>query len=412
MSNTVKELCEHLKELIIEESYSESTSIDMNFIIDRMLEYADMNGIEEYSESVGESFVTYCEKDLQICGSRVTRAKNIVGKLSRLSHGLDGKDALWPRRFKVTDDCLPEWMKDLLSGYTKYCRNVGNKEYTIYYKRWICIRFLANLAELGCCSADDIDSKNIQSAFLALGFNSYWGRIRGFMKYLFDAGVVNRDYSTLISYKKSSEVHPVTYTQEEISKTEDSIDRSTPAGVRNYAIMLLISRYGIRARDIAAMTTDNIDFDNDRIRFVQQKTGDMWEGPLFLEVKEALLNYINNARPDVPDYSELFLTCMIPYKPIDQAIVNTMIGDVFNRSGVNISGKRHGSRALRSAKATNMVNDGVSTETVRRIMGHGTSYALRHYAKIDIKSMRICPLPVPEPSGKFAEKLCWKGGNR
>lgn len=412
MSNVVNELCSRLKELIVEESYSESTSRDMKFVIDRMIEYAELNGIEEYSESVGENFVTYCEKDLQICGSRVIRAKNIVGKLNRLSHGLDGKAALWPRRFKVTDDCLPEWMKDLLNEYTEYCRNVGNKEYTIYYKRWICIRFLSNLAGLGCRSAEDIDSKNIQSAFLALGFNRYWGRIRGFMKYLFDAGVVNRDYSTLISYRRSGEVHPVIYTQSEISEAEDSIDQSTPAGIRNYAIMLLISRYGIRARDIAAMTVDNFDFDNDRIQFVQQKTGNMWEGPLFHEVKEALLNYISNARPNVHDCSELFLTCTIPYKPINQAIINTMIGDVFNRSGVNISGKRHGSRALRSAKATNMVNDGVPTETVRRIMGHGTSYALRHYAKIDIESMRICPLPVPEPSGIFAEKLGWKGGNR
>ena len=61
MGNTVNELCSRLRELIVEESYSESTSKDMNFIIDRMLEYADQNGIEEYLESVGESFVTYCE---------------------------------------------------------------------------------------------------------------------------------------------------------------------------------------------------------------------------------------------------------------------------------------------------------------------------------------------------------------
>ena len=412
MGNTVNELCDHLRKLIIEESYSTSTSKDMNFIIDRLLEYAELNGIEEYSESIGDHFVTYCEKDLQVCGSRISRAKNIVGKLNRLSHGLDGRAALWPRCFRVTDECLPDWMKNLLEKYTEYCRASGNKEYTIYYKRWICIRFLSNLAELGCNSADDIDSKNIQSAFLALGFNRYWERIRGFMKYLFVSGVVKRDYSALISYRKSCGVHPVSYTQREISEAEDSIDQTTPTGIRNYAIMLLISRYGIRSRDIAAMTADNIDFANDRIRFVQQKTGDMWEGPLFLEVKEALLNYINNARPADPSCSELFLTSMIPHKPIDQAIINTMIGDVFNRSGINISGKRHGSRALRSAMATNMVNNGVPTETVRRIMGHGTSYALRHYAKIDIESMRICPLLVPEPSGIFAEKISWRGGNR
>jgi hypothetical protein len=56
-----------------------------------------------------------------------------------------------------------------------------------------------------------------------------------------------------------------------------------------------------------------------------------------------------------------------------------------------------------------MINDGVSTEVVRRVLGHGTKHALKHYARIDIESMRLCPLPVPEPTGNFSDILSGKG---
>jgi hypothetical protein len=56
-----------------------------------------------------------------------------------------------------------------------------------------------------------------------------------------------------------------------------------------------------------------------------------------------------------------------------------------------------------------MINDGISTEIVRKVLGHGTKHALRHYARIDIESMRLCPLPVPKPTGAFAQTLYAKG---
>lgn len=82
------------------------------------------------------------------------------------------------------------------------------------------------------------------------------------------------------------------------------------------------------------------------------------------------------------------------------------------KSDVDIAGKRHGSRAFRSSIASNMVNDRVSTEVVRKVLGHGTKHAIRHYARLDIENMRLCPLAAPEPTGIFAEVLLWKGGER
>ncbi len=174
---------------------------------------------------------------------------------------------------------------------------------------------------------------------------------------------------------------------------------------------MLLSRYGIRSSDIAALSFENIDFTNNRIRFLQQKTDDPWESELFPEVKDALLDYIQNVRPEVSGCSQIFMTLVIPYQPMDCFAINTMVWTQFGKSGVPLAERRHGSRAFRSSMASNMINDNISTEIVRRVLGHGTKHAIKHYARIDIESMRLCPLAVPEPGGLFAEMLLWKDGD-
>ena len=105
------------------------------------------------------------------------------------------------------------------------------------------------------------------------------------------------------------------------------------------------------------------------------------------------------------------MTLVIPYQPMDCFAINTMVWTQFGKSGVSIVERRHGSRAFRSSMASNMINDNVSTEIVRRVLGHGTKHAIKHYARIDIKSMQLCPLAVPEPGGLFAERLLWEDGD-
>jgi integrase len=190
---------------------------------------------------------------------------------------------------------------------------------------------------------------------------------------------------------------------------ESSFDLTSPSGIRNYAITLLVSRYGIRACDVAALTFDNIDFENNRLYFPQQKTDDLWECELLPEVKSALQNYIENVRPDYEEYQNVFMKLLPPYMPANYNAVSTMVFSQFQRTEIDSAERKRGSRALRSSIASNMINDGISTEIVRKVLGHGTKHALRHYARIDVESMRLCPLPVPEPTGAFARLLFPKG---
>lgn len=400
-------LIAHLHTLLELESYSKTTMKDMEFIFDSFMVYMTENDLDEYTPEIGEQLVEYCRTELQVCSSRVSRAKVIVRKLNRLYQGLDGRDALWGDKTSVID--IPENLKALLNAYISHCMEDGNKQTTLHYKNWICGKFLKNLTDLGCERTEDINSELVQAAFLKLGFSRYWERIGPFLRFLFEDGSLEHNYSKLVQHRKKAVPHPTVYSVDEIIAVENSIGRSTPAGVRNYAIILLLSRYGIRSRDVAALSFENVDFTSNRIHFIQQKTGDPWESELFSEVKAALLDYIQNVRPEVGGCSRIFITLMIPYKPMDCLAINTMVWTVFEKSEVTLAERRHGSRAFRSSIASNMINDDMPTEIVRRVLGHGTKHAIKHYTRIDIGRMRLCALPVLTPSGMFAELLSWKG---
>lgn len=405
-TKSIKALSTRLSELIKSEAYTANTIRDINFILKTLSAYMDNHSFVEYTPEIGKRFVAYCDNELHICYSRISRAKNITGKLNRLLQGLNGRDALLPDTHKKFD--LPECLMKTLTDYLAYCTDEGNRPSTIEHKYKVCGRFLTNLAELSCNEIGDLTGESVQAAFLSLGFMRYWDRIRPFLRFLFNNNHVERDYSVLIHHCRFPMPQPTVYSVEEIGHLENSFDLSSPNGIRNYAITLFMTRYGIRAGDVAALTFDNVDFVNNRLRFIQQKTNDPWEGELIPEVKTALQNYIENVRPNLKECSKIFITLSVPYAPIAGIHINTMIGQQFLNAKINISGKRHGSRVLRSSIASNMINDGVPTEVIRNILGHETEYALKHYARIDIKSMRLCALSVPEPTGYFAQIMSGK----
>ena len=95
-------------------------------------------------------------------------------------------------------------LKKALDAYISYCTENGNKQTTIRYKQWICGRFLKNLVELNCKRTTDISGEQVQSAFLQLGFSRYWERIGPFLRFLFENGFVDRDYSKLIQHRKKT----------------------------------------------------------------------------------------------------------------------------------------------------------------------------------------------------------------
>lgn len=97
-----------------------------------------------------------------------------------------------------------------------------------------------------------------------------------------------------------------------------------------------------------------------------------------------------------------------PYEHITPSIIRHIVNDSLNGAGIDINGRKHGPHALRSSLASSMVNDGVSYDIVRRILGHSDPDVIKHYAKADIENLRLCSLEPPVPSGYFSDYLSRK----
>ena len=151
MENNIKSLkylIDRLNELLDKEAYTASTRKDMNFILDALSSYMQNHNLTEYTADVGKQFVEYCDKVLNVCASRISRAKNIVEKLNRISQGMDGRAALIPGKRTVVN--LPQSLKNTLDCYIQFCKEIGNDFSTIDYKYWLCGRFLKSVCDADC----------------------------------------------------------------------------------------------------------------------------------------------------------------------------------------------------------------------------------------------------------------------
>jgi integrase len=218
-----------------------------------------------------------------------------------------------------------------------------------------------------------------------------------FLHFLFERGDISRDLSIIVPRYRERQPLPAVYTVAEIRRIESSIDRTTPRGKMDYAIVLLASRMGLRRSDIVNLTFSSIDFKCDRLRMIQKKNGAELDLLLVAPVKEALIEYLN-----AYGISEMIGKV---FPSIDPMYVSLLVTKQMKSSGIAINGRRKGPHALRSSLATSMVNDDISYETIRHILGHQDHDTVRKYAKLDIEKLRKCALEVPEPTGSYKRAL-------
>jgi len=305
---------------------------------------------------------------------------------------------------------LPPGLEKLLEDYQRHCRKNGLREGSIKQYEKECRWFLRNLADCGCTEASQINASRVVAACLALTSKSYLASIRTFLRYCADSDQTDRDYGYIIPPYKRPQPIPSVYSEEEIRRMETAIDRTTPVGKRDFAIILLATRLGLRLEDIRTMSFDELDFSRGIIRLVQEKTLVRLELPMIPELKSALLDYIQNGRPEVDGV--IFRISYPPYDQLTKSGVIACFRRALCKAGIERGNRGFGPRAFRSSLASSMVNDGVPYEAVRKTLGHIDPNAISHYARLDIERLRSYALPVPKATGAFADFLAGKGAMR
>jgi integrase/recombinase XerD len=173
-------------------------------------------------------------------------------------------------------------------------------------------------------------------------------------------------------------------------------DSATVAGARDRAILLLLSRLGLRAGDIYALRLGDIDWAQATIQ-VLGKSRCTVQLPLPQEVGDALLHYLATARPVVKS-DHLFLRVAAPAGPFvkNSAAVSDIVERAIHRAGV--CAPTHGAHLLRHSAATALLAEGASLESIAVLLRHRSLDTTAHYAKVDVKLLHKLAQPWPEVS--------------
>lgn len=221
--------------------------------------------------------------------------------------------------------------------------------------------------------------------------------IRSFLEYLYSNGHTAKNLSIVIprdNYKSYAHL-PSVYTKEEIVAILNTADQSTITGKRDYAILLLAIRLGMRAADIRGLTYQNINWPASLLNFIQQKTGNRMELPLPKDVGEAIISYLKSGRP-VSESNYVFVDHNYPYPEMSDKAIPRIASNAIRQSGIKVGERKHGSHVLRHTLANFLLEQETTLPVIAEILGHKTVQTSMCYLRIDIEQLRQCALEVPK----------------
>jgi site-specific recombinase XerD len=273
-------------------------------------------------------------------------------------------------------------------------------------------RFLCYLKESNVISIKSVNQlhiinyiKSIDPQTISLAHTSIRS-LRDFFKYLYRKEIIDMDLSSMMpkdNYKAQANM-PSTYTAEEIQKLISSVDRISAVGKRDYAIILLAARLGLRASDIANLKFENVLWEQSLIRLTQYKTGSMIELPILPEIGNSLVEYLKFGRLESEE-PFVFLCARSPYNPIHTSVITQIVRNTFAKTEINTKYRKHGPHALRHSLAGRLLERQTILPVISEILGHENTESTRFYLRIDLTSLRQCVLEVPAVSpGFYAQK--------
>ena len=209
--------------------------------------------------------------------------------------------------------------------------------------------------------------------------------LRGYLRFLMASGRcrpwLDRAVPTVPHWRLSA--LPRYLPMVDVERLVASCDVTKPAGIRDRAILLLLARLGLRAGDVLAMRFDDIDWTAGTLRVCGKNRRKVCL-PLPQDAGDALLDYLNRARPRVA-YDRIFLRVVAPYRPMWG--ISSVVRLALERAGITDAPSR-GANLLRHSAATGMLRAGVTLDAVGVVLRHRSTDTTMHYAKVDIAMLR------------------------
>lgn len=385
--------------------YAENSRAGYRRFYTRVLHFAQAQGVTHYSEAFGQQFfeTTYHCGWGESLTHTPRKLRHPVRCLASLSD-FQLLGTLVRRRPKNQPYVPPLAFREALSAYMADCDRRGYSPRAARTRLGRLRIFLAFIA------ADAVTPGTLTATHLTrytASLTSYHPKtvlamlttLRTFLRFLHEAGYHSQDLSSAVPrlragrYDRMPSVWPVDTVQRLLA----AVDRGNPTGQRDYAILLLAVRLGMRVGDIKGLTLSALHWETKTITWTQQKTGRATVYPLLDDVGWAIIEYLKHGRPQTSS-PVLFVRHQAPFEAFDpHANLHALITKYTRQAGITVpAGTRHGLHALRHTLASTLLEHHTPLPVIAEILGHLSTQSTQVYLQLDVAGLQRCALNPEE----------------
>jgi site-specific recombinase XerD len=404
-SKNLRVIIKKCERLLRESGYSEACiAVHLRKWQQGIQQYMDENSICEYSEGIGTQYLRISAKN---------KAPSTIRANTRNIHILTDfllSGTIRKRIVHLIDYPLPQEIGRLAEKFLEKLKVARRCDLTINEHRRILSYFIEGLSLKSINRVAEINESDILDFINSAQHckDKHLNTARLFCRFLYEEKYIDKNIEYIFGRNNfpKREKLPSVYDSMEIRKIEESVDQASAVGKRDYAILLLTTRLGLRASDVCNLEFSNLDWDKNIIHLTQYKTKRDLELPLLTDIGEAIINYLRYGRP-VSNSSLIFLSAAAPYRTLNHISMNGIVSRIIKASGVEINNRKFGPHAMRHTLASQLLNNGISLPVISETLGHEKTQTTMNYLRIDLKSLMKCTLDVPYVNQKFYDQ---KGG--
>lgn len=371
-----------------------------------LLEFAQERDEVFYSERLGIDFVeknfNILEKDFE--GSLKQREVQDL-RVIRMLGDFQLHGSVLRRYYKHKEILHNQYFLNVIRDFKQYCIDKEYSTVTIGHYTKQSAKFLDYGDSHGLASCNEINFTLINNYIKTLAGYAYKTveqqlcSLRSFFRYLFLNNMTNADYSLkipMLQSRKQTRI-PSVWPVDDLKKLISAIDRGSPMGKRDYAMILLACRLGLRTGDIKNLTFENFHWNNNQLVFVQSKTRTPISLPLVQDVGWAVIDYLKYGRPKV-ETTCVFVRLIAPFLPFSEDDhLRQIIVKYMRLAHIPVSSKKRvGMHSLRHTLASLLLENNTSLPVISDILGHVDTESTAVYLKVDIKKLKECPLNIKE----------------
>lgn len=392
----LRELVAALSDHLLGLGYRPTTIAHLNVDWRKLTEYADAHGTGVFSMELGRSFVWDC------FGS-ILGDKDTAHTINRSIHMLADFER-YGMVFKQSSITLkgfsPEY-KELFESFLSNLRETGTAASSIptWKSRLFCFEYF--LLNNGVTQFSQIERQHIltYAESLSCFSSSTVGATIRILRKLFDFAIAYGSHQvnfidSLPDVRRTRRYRlPNIFAPDDVDRMLTAVDRSNALGKRDYAILLIVAKLGLRISDVRGLRFDNIDWQEKRISIIQRKTGVPLDLPLFDDIGWAIIDYLQHGRPQT-ECSHIFVKHLAPYDELSGCLQHTVLKYV-QKAGIHTpANKPIGMHTFRHSLATTLLKNGATYTEIAQVLGHATPESAQTYISLDVEQLRQCALEV------------------